>query len=339
MRREPISKPHILLQSRVFGCGAQRLTLAVSPDTARVPPGRLARRREISQRKRVLRWVQGFTALEITIVVGILTILGALSLVSFLNARRAESLVTAGNDALAVLRMAQERSLAGEEEDTWGVHFASGQYHLFRGPGYAMGAVVQTYAVPSGIEIADITLADGGSEAVFRRLDGRTAQSGTLTVRVQGSLVQTFRIVIDPSGRAYQAGTALAPAGGRIVDTRHRTFTFSWGIDNATELRFSFSDPVDVRTVVMAPAAPRTSYDSGDLTFSVDGSDQVMRVHALSLSPTQTALSIDHDCRKNNKKVVIAIRDADAAFRDIAAYEADCHTVAVGAFGGVMTEP
>lgn len=281
----------------------------------------------------------GFTMLEILIVVALLGLLGALSLVSFVNSRRAQDLVTAGNDVLSVLRLAQAKALAGEAGEQWGVRLEQSQYILFRGAAFAGSPATTAYALPSAIEIADAALAGGGQEVVFRRLDGATAQAGTLNVRVRGSANQVFAITIDASGRAYQTGTAAVQTGARVIDARHRAFAFNWGIDDAVNIIFTFSNPTDARTVVMTPAPPRTSYDSGTLTFTVGGFDQVMRIHALSLSSSQTLLSIDRDCRKNSKKVAIAIQDGDAIIKEIATYEADCRTITIGAYGGVMSEP
>lgn len=281
----------------------------------------------------------GFTLLEVVIAVGIVSLLGALSLVSFLNTRRVQNLVTAGNDALSVLRLAREKSAAGHGEDPWGVRLENGQYFLFQGLSYGSSATTTRYSVPPGIEIVDVLLAGGGIEAVFRPPDGRTEEQGTFTVRAQDSSIQTFPVTIDRSGMAYQTGTAPALSGTRVADARHRTFAFNWGIDDATDLIFTFPNDADVRQVAMMPPAIRTSYDSGALTFTVGGIDQTMRIHALSFSPGATTLSIDRDCRRNTKKVMIAIRDSDGIMKDIAVYEADCRTVAAGLYGGVMTEP
>ena len=282
---------------------------------------------------------RGFTALEIVIVVSILSLLGSLSLVSFLNARRVQDLVTAGNDLVVVLRLAQQKAASGEGGSAWGVRLEQGQYVMFQGTSYAVAATTTVYALPPRVEIADIALWGGGQEVIFSGVEGATLQQGTLVVRVRESAAQAFAITVDSSGRAYQTGTAQAPAGTRVVDARHRTYTFSWGIGDATDLIFTFSNPADVRTVVMAPAAPRAAYDSGELTFTVGGEVQVMRVHALTLLPGSTALSVDRDCRRNTKKAAIAIRGGDGVVRDITTYEADCRTITVGAHGGVMSEP
>ena len=282
---------------------------------------------------------KGFTALEILIVVGVFTLLGVLSLVSFINSRRVRDLVTAGQDVLSVLSLAQARAVAGEDGEQWGVRLEQSQFIIFRGASYAGGTAVRTYALPATIEIVDITLAGGGQDAVFRRLDGQTSQAGMFTVRVRDSAIRTFPITVDPSGRAYQTSTAPVQSGTRLTDARHRTFAFNWGIDDAVNIIFTFSDPPVVQTVVMTPLPPRSAYDSGELVFPVGGFSQTIRVHALSLTPFQTTLSVDRDCRKNNKKVAIAIVDGDLITKDTATYEADCRTVTAGASGGVMTEP
>jgi|GEM_PF-2819305 hypothetical protein len=46
---EHVYQPRIPLQSQDCGCEAQRLTLGVSTDTLRVPPGLLARNPAISR--------------------------------------------------------------------------------------------------------------------------------------------------------------------------------------------------------------------------------------------------------------------------------------------------
>lgn len=284
---------------------------------------------------------KGFTLLEIVITAAIIALVGALSLVSFVNSRRVRDLIVAGQNALSVLQTARANAGAGQDASQWGVRLEQERIILFRGPTYALATASTSYPLPSTVEVADIALAGGGQDVIFKRISGvaDTGSAGTFIVRVRGGVAQTFPITIDPSGAAYQTGNAPVPAGTRIKDLRHRTFTFNWGIDDAADLIFTFSDPVDVRTVVMAPAAPRTSYDSGEVKFVVGGIEQAMRVHALSVGASQTALSIDRDCRKNNRKVTIAIRDGDAAIKDIATYEADCRMVTVGAFGGVMAEP
>lgn len=278
----------------------------------------------------------GFTLLEIVLSVGILIFIGTFSFVSFRNSRSSEDLLTAGHNVLTVIRDAQSKTLAGQDNASWGVHVQTGQAVLFRGISYASATSTAPYALPPSITIDHISFLGGGSDIVFKRLLGATDQSGTFDLLIRGSSQPLFSITIDPSGMAYQTRVAPAVTNTRIVDLRHRSFALGWSIKNAVTLTLTFSDPPNsdtIQTVAMTPLAPRTAFDwSG--TVAVGGQNQTLRIHALSITDLATTLSIDRDCRRNTKKVKIAIDT-----KDIATYEADCQTIAVGAFGGVMMEP
>jgi len=278
----------------------------------------------------------GFTLLELLISLGVITLIGATSLVSFINSRNARDLTTAGQNVLSILRLAQSKTIAGEDNSIWGVRLESSQFVLFRGTTFAGSPSTTAYLLPASLEIANINLSGGGQEVVFQRLTGATAQSGSSDIRVKGLPSQIFSITIDPSGKTYQTGTAPAPTGNRIVDTRHRAFTLGWSIKNSVTLLLTFSDPPNpdvLYPIVMTPLPPRTTFDwSG--TVTVGGQPQTLRIHATSITDSNTVLSIDRDCRRNTKKMNIAIDT-----RNIATYEADCKTVTVGSFGGTMMEP
>ena len=281
--------------------------------------------------------ITGFTLIELLIVVGIMAVIGALAFASFATSRRARDVAASGQNALSVLRTASARAAAGQDGVPWGVRLETGRFIIFSGDSFAGSPTTTIYALPAAVEIANIALTGGGQEIVFRRLDGRTDEPGTFDVRAIGSASQIFSITVDPSGRAYQTGTAPpTPSGTRVIDARHRNFALGWSLKNAMTMRLTFSDPPDPDfsyDITMAPPAPRTAFDwSG--TIPVYGQNQTLRIHAFSITDTNTTLSVDRDCRYNNKKLAIAI-DTKA----IATYEADCATVAVGTFGGTMSEP
>lgn len=274
--------------------------------------------------------------IELAVVVGVMGIVGALAFASYATSRRVRDVVTNGQNALSVLRTAQTRAVAGQDNTTWGVRLESGRFIIFSGVSYASSATTTIYTLPATVQIVNIALAGGGQEVAFHRLDGRTDQPGAFDLQAVGSASQTFSVTIDASGRAYQTGTAPATSGTRVIDARHRNFTLGWSIQNATTLTLTFSDPPNPNTVVsvaMAPASPRATFDWSGVT-AVGGQNQALRIHALSITGTNTVLSIDRDCRYNNKKLVIAMD-----VKTIATYEADCTIITVGAFGGTMTEP
>lgn len=278
----------------------------------------------------------GFTLLELVISTGILVLAGVMFITSFLQSRNTRDLVSSGQNVLAVLRLAQARSLGGANNNVWGVHLTGSQYELFRGTTYVGGTVIETFVVPNTLEIANITLAGGGVDVIFDRLTGATIQSGTFLVRVKGSTTKVFSVTVDPSGKVYQTGTAPTPVGTRVLDTRHRNFALAGTIKNSTTMALTFTDPTQGNYVVpiaMTPAAPRTTF-SWSGTVTAFGQPQVLTIHAVSIGDAATTLSVDRDCRQNSKKLKITF---DAS--DVATYEADCQTVTVWAFGGTVSEP
>lgn len=294
------------------------------------------RERNLSLAIRHWSFQKGFALLEVFISVGIITLVGVISLVSFINSRNVRDLTTSAQNVLSVLRLAQSRTLAGEDNSQWGVHLEQSRFVLFRGAIFAGSTSTKEYLLPSNIEVVNVNLFGGGQDVVFKKVTGATSETGAFDVRVKGSAVNTFSITIDGSGKVYQTGIIPASAGSRMVDARHREFNLGWSIKNSTTLLLTFSDPPnpDVpNSVAMTPTAPRTTFDWTG-TVTVGGQDQTLRIHATPISDTNTILHVDRDCRKNTKKVRVTIDT-----QDIATYEADCRTVMVGAFGGTMTEP
>lgn len=278
---------------------------------------------------------QGFTLLEVLIAIFITALIGALALVSIVNSRRIRDLTAAGQSALSLLRTAQANTVAGKDGSQWGVHVEGSMAVLFRGSAYAGADIITSYPMPIGIEITDIDLIGGGQDIIFNRIDGTVDQSGTFTVRVEGSGVQAFPVSIDPAGNAYRAGSSPVLAGTRVVDTRHRAFDLGWSIQGSLTMTLNFNDGEKVEAVTMAGYfnPDETEFDwSGNIL--VGGQSQNLRVHTTSLTNTDTVLSVDRDCRTNTKKVKITI-----GIKDIATFDSNCETVVVEAFGGIMSEP
>ena len=282
------------------------------------------------------KFLTGFTLIETIVVIAVIGMIGTFAIASFTNSRRIRDLTASGQNMLSVLGVAQSHALAGDSSLPWGVRLEPSRFTLFSGSSFAGSTMTTVYNLPAGVEIANVTLAGGGTDVLFRRLDGRTGNTGTFVVRIAASPGQTFPITIDASGRTYRTGTAPVLTGTRVADTRHRNFTLGWSIEDSITMTLTFSNPPGadvVVPVVMTPVTPRATYDWSGTTV-VGGVPQVLRLHALSITGSNTVLSADRDCRKNTKKLVIAI---DA--KTIATYEANCTTVTVGAFGGTMVEP
>jgi len=281
---------------------------------------------------------QGFTLIEILVSVAVIVLLGSAGLVSFTTSRNVRDLSTGTQTVLSVFRLAQSKTLAGENDSAWGVHLAAGQVELFEGNTYAGSANIQVYALPISLEITNISLNGGGSDILFQRITGEADKSGTFTINVTARPASATGIIIDTSGKVYPTVSAAVATVDRSVDLRHRSFTLGWSIKTATTLTLTFADPPNPNTVQTITMA---SYFDGSKTkfnwsgiVTVGNIDQTLHIHTTALNDTDTTLSVDRDCRKNNKKLTIAI---DA--KTIATYAADCATLTVGAFGGTVLEP
>lgn len=281
---------------------------------------------------------KGFTFIETILVVGITAVLGGIALASFVTSRNSHDLTASRQSVISLFRLAQAKTLAGEDGSVWGVHLDQAQAVLFRGSSYGSATYTQALALPQTVRITNISLAGGGSDVTFTALSGTTTQDGSFTMQSTGSPTLSSSIIIEKIGKVYESQSTPLPSGTRVFDTRHRSYQLGWSIRNSTNLKLTFSDPPAADTVVTIPMA--AYFDAGKTKFDWSGTntigelDQVLRVHTLALSDADTALSIDRDCRLNTKKVKIEI---DASW--VATYEVDCRTLAVGSAGGTISEP
>ena len=282
--------------------------------------------------------ITGFTLLEIVVSIAILILIASAASVSFSNSRNVRELTTASQNVLSILRTAQSKTLAGEENSQWGVHIEQTQVVLFRGVSYAGAGFTEAYPLPSTIEIANISLAGSGSDIIFKRIEGTTDETGIFELRVKSDTAKTFSVTVESSGKVYQTGTAPSPTGTRLQDARHRAFALGWSIQNSATTTLTFEDPPYPNIISTIPMA--SYFDAGKTKFDWSGTiavgttTQILRIHTTSISAADTILHIDRDCRRNTKKMRI---DIDTQY--IATYEADCKTITVGNDGGTMTEP
>jgi prepilin-type N-terminal cleavage/methylation domain-containing protein len=278
---------------------------------------------------------RGFTLLEILIVIAVIGVIGSIVSYAFVQFKRASQLDVQVKQVISVIRLAQSKTLAAENDTVYGVHFESDQAVLFEGPVYVEAASTsEVTRLDALVQITGIALAGGGSEVIFDRLTGRTAEPGTVTLT--GS--ESARVItIDASGQARAEAGTLAPQGTRITDTRHVQFDLGWSIQNASVMRLKFSDPPNPDTIsdiVMAPffSSGNAIYDwSG--TVLVSGANQTLRIHTITMSPT--SLSIDRDRRTNDKALTVYFLD-DGIYKDVASYDA-AGAVTVGLYGGTMS--
>ncbi len=148
--------------------------------------------------------MKGFTLIELLIALAIIALIAVVSVVSLSNVNRQEALELETGKVLSLLEKARGETLSGKEGTIFSVHFEEDRAVLFAGSSYSPTApsnVVQT--LHPQVRISAIALTGGGSDVVFAKLTGSTAQSGTIRLSLRANATASSTITIAPTGIAY----------------------------------------------------------------------------------------------------------------------------------------
>jgi len=272
----------------------------------------------------------GFTLIEVVIVTAIFGILAAGAVVSFQNLRGSTSLSSATDFVKAKLEKSRLATLAKEDGSGWSVKINEYDLTWFKGQTFSpLDPDNKTLILPVGVKVSSVNLENSGTVVFFNTLTGTTSP-GAIVLALTVNPAQTSTLYLSRSGQIYTS--ASGAVAKPTTDTRHLHFDLGWSIQNAVELKFRFTDPEDVRTVLMAPYfnLDQTVFDYTGL-FTVSGQDQKIRIHTHNLDSSATTLSVHRDLMNNSKPVEISIDS-----KVIATYAAD-NSATVGVFGGTMT--
>src|SRR3989344_2445400 len=142
----------------------------------------------------------GFTALELIIVVAILGILLATIIPSFLNFRRYSILNTETQELVTMINRARLLSVSSKNDNRFGIHLEAGNVTLFQGATYTVGAPTnEVHSFDPALTLSAVTINGGGSELLFEKVTGATSQNATTTLLVTGTTASTTILVL-PTG-------------------------------------------------------------------------------------------------------------------------------------------
>lgn len=143
---------------------------------------------------------QGFTYIEILVVLAVLMIVATLSSVSFQHMQSKAAREAGANELFNALNDARTKTLAHEQSSVYGVHVSSTTITRFMGSTFIPGASGNKVYVFEHTMRATSTLFDAsGTTTVFTRLTGVPSVSGTIYVYDENG-TGTSTIVLHKSG-------------------------------------------------------------------------------------------------------------------------------------------
>ena len=137
---------------------------------------------------------RGFTIFEVLLVIGIGTLLLALTLPIGFRFYQQQVADETGESVFSALRNAEYAARLGKHDNAFGVKFFPESYVLFEGSAYATRVIAQdqVFAIPLGATVVSST-----NEVVFAEVSGRPNATGTVTTQMYG---RTRAFIIESSG-------------------------------------------------------------------------------------------------------------------------------------------
>jgi len=120
---------------------------------------------------------KGFTLVETLITIGIMAMLATISVVSFGNYTKRESLYASSSALSATIREARSRTLASLGGYAYGVKIDADRFTLFKGTTFSSSTADASYIFPSSVR-ASTTV----NTFVFARVTGNSSASGTIDI-------------------------------------------------------------------------------------------------------------------------------------------------------------
>ncbi|MEK7184149.1 MAG: prepilin-type N-terminal cleavage/methylation domain-containing protein [Patescibacteria group bacterium] len=133
---------------------------------------------------------QGFTLLEVLLVVSIISVIAGFAIPVFQSFQVKNDLDIAANTIAASFRRAQTLATSSEGDSQWGVHIVTGSITLFQGTSFA----ARNAAYDEVFTVSATITPSGVGDVVFDRLTGEALSTGTVTLTASTGVVRTVAI-------------------------------------------------------------------------------------------------------------------------------------------------
>ncbi|MEK7635439.1 MAG: prepilin-type N-terminal cleavage/methylation domain-containing protein [Patescibacteria group bacterium] len=140
----------------------------------------------------------GYTLMELIIVIVIMTIILAVSFYFIPQWGKKDALEKDVAGLSAFIRDAQMLSVTSKNAMPFGIHLQNDKVVLFEGSTYvAGGANEKVMAFSNKVYLYGYSLNGGGSDIIFTRLTGATANFGTITLSLKDNSASTTVTVLQ----------------------------------------------------------------------------------------------------------------------------------------------
>lgn len=142
----------------------------------------------------------GFTFVELLIVIAIIAILSTVIVAALVNVRNARELDYATKEVRQIFEQARSNTLASQDDSNWGVAANGSSVTLFPGTVYDPNDPDnEVFELPNTIEMANIDF-NGGTEVYFLLGSGEASDPGTLEVRRKSDISSAHVITVTKTG-------------------------------------------------------------------------------------------------------------------------------------------
>lgn len=150
----------------------------------------------------------GLSLLEVILVTCILAILSVAGIGYYRNAVKSREFLIASKNIISVLKLAQGRAIAGEDQMKWGIHFVNGPaafddyYELFSTPTiYSDPSTVVTDKIylQSTMAFSD-PAANTNKDIIFDKIKGTIAAVSSVTTTFEGT---SKTVTVNAQGNIY----------------------------------------------------------------------------------------------------------------------------------------
>jgi Tfp pilus assembly protein FimT len=255
---------------------------------------------------------RGFTITELLIIITVFAVLLTIGIPSLRFFQQSAHLDDAAGEIKSALLLAQNRTLASESAQQYGIFFqdtsSPHQYTLFRGDSFASRDISadQTFQLQNGLTFSQINFG-GSKEVVFQRISGEPNQEGFVVVRAQSGDTRT--IFVNASGAIFVGDTLQPSDDNRVKDSRHVHIDYTRSIDTANEsiiVTFTGNMGSVVQTIKISD-----NIQAGNIvwkgTVTVDNEIQQLEIRTHRLNAPDSQFSVKRDRRYNTKALQIAL--------------------------------